>query len=165
MDAANFVYEHPFGPIYGWFGAAGLRRLVLPVQNGSSVRFSLADAWHDDRSAQSLGEALEHYFAGAQEAFDEIPLDLDGATPFRRAVWETARSIRWGRKSSYGELARLVGKPDASRAVGQALGANPIPIIVPCHRFLSSNGDLGGFSAGLHWKRELLRLEGALSSR
>ena len=87
-------------------------------------------------------------------------LRLVGGTPFQRAVWQEMRSIPRGSTISYAELARRVGRPGAARAVGQAVGANPIPLLIPCHRVAGSNGGLGGFGGGLPMKRTLLRQEG-----
>lgn len=87
------------------------------------------------------------------------PLDLKG-TPFQKAVWQALRDIPPGQTRSYGEIARAIGSPRATRAVGGACGANPIPLLVPCHRVLAANGKIGGFSAGLDWKRRLLAGEG-----
>lgn len=84
----------------------------------------------------------------------------DRATPFQRAVWEALLRIPPGETRSYGRLAIAIGRPRAARAVGQACGANPIPVLVPCHRVLAGSGGLGGFSGGLDWKRRLLAAEG-----
>jgi O-6-methylguanine DNA methyltransferase len=88
------------------------------------------------------------------------PLDLSGGTEFQRAVWTAMRKIRAGQTRSYGEIAKQIGRPQAVRAVGGACGANPIPVLVPCHRVLAANRKLGGFSGGLEWKRRLLEREG-----
>jgi methylated-DNA-[protein]-cysteine S-methyltransferase len=88
-----------------------------------------------------------------------VKLDLEG-TEFQRKAWQAMRKIPFGETISYGEQARKVGKPKAYRAVGSANGKNPIPIIVPCHRVLASDGSLGGYSLGLPMKRRLLALEG-----
>lgn len=90
------------------------------------------------------------------------PLDLDGGTGFQRAVWTTLRRIPAGETRTYGELARALRCPGAARAVGSACGANPIPLLIPCHRVVAADGKLGGFSAGLEWKRRLLAIEGTL---
>jgi methylated-DNA-[protein]-cysteine S-methyltransferase len=103
---------------------------------------------------------LEEYFAGERTEF-ELPLELDG-TDFQRQVWTELTRIPYGETISYGELARRVGRPTAPRAVGQANGRNPIPIIVPCHRVLASNG-IGGYGGGLKVKRALLAVEGAVA--
>jgi methylated-DNA-[protein]-cysteine S-methyltransferase len=100
---------------------------------------------------------LEEYFAGERTGFD-VPLELDG-TPFQKEVWAELARLGYGETISYGELARRVGRPNGPRAVGQANGRNPIPIIVPCHRVLASNG-IGGYGGGLKMKRALLALEG-----
>jgi methylated-DNA-[protein]-cysteine S-methyltransferase len=100
---------------------------------------------------------LEEYFARERTEFD-VPMELDG-TPFQKEVWAELRRIHYGETISYGELARRVGRPRGPRAVGQANGRNPIPIIVPCHRVLASNG-IGGYGGGLPMKRILLATEG-----
>ena len=86
--------------------------------------------------------------------------DLTAATPFQRQVWLKAREIPYGESRSYSWIASEIGNPRACRAVGQALGQNPLPIVIPCHRVLSAHGAVGGFSGGLDIKRRLLRLEG-----
>jgi O-6-methylguanine DNA methyltransferase len=88
------------------------------------------------------------------------PLDLSAGTEFQRRVWSALRRIASGRTRSYAEVAAAIGKPRATRAVGGACGANPIPVLVPCHRVLAANRVLGGFSGGLGWKRKLLAREG-----
>jgi methylated-DNA-[protein]-cysteine S-methyltransferase len=100
---------------------------------------------------------LEEYFAGERTEFT-LPTELDG-TPFQKDVWRELTRIPYGQTISYGELARRVGRPKGPRAVGQANGKNPIPIIVPCHRVLASNG-IGGYGGGLPMKRTLLAVEG-----
>jgi methylated-DNA-[protein]-cysteine S-methyltransferase len=100
---------------------------------------------------------LEEYFAGERTDF-ELRMELDG-TRFQREVWAELARIPYGETINYGELARRVGRPKGPRAVGQANGRNPIPIIVPCHRVLASNG-IGGYGGGLKVKRALLALEG-----
>ena len=103
---------------------------------------------------------LNEYFAGKRTTFD-LPLEPSG-TDFQLNVWELLRKIPYGVTTSYGELARRLGDPQASRAVGAANGANPIPIIVPCHRVVGSKGELTGFGGGIERKRWLLEHEGAL---
>jgi methylated-DNA-[protein]-cysteine S-methyltransferase len=101
---------------------------------------------------------LEEYFAGSRQEFD-LPLSPRG-TPFERSVWEELRRIPFGETRSYADVARALGKPAATRAVGRANGANPIPIVVPCHRVIGSNGSLTGFGGGLDAKARLLEIEG-----
>jgi methylated-DNA-[protein]-cysteine S-methyltransferase len=103
-------------------------------------------------------EQLNAYFAGQLREFD-LPLDLQG-TPFQLGVWRALRDIPYGETISYGELARRIGTPKGSRAVGLANGANPIAIVVPCHRVIGSNGKLTGYGGGLGNKETLLALEG-----
>ena len=102
--------------------------------------------------------ALKSILAG-REPKKFPPLDLAG-TEFQKKVWRALRKIGPGRTKSYGEIARAIGKPKAVRAVGGACGANPVPVLVPCHRVLAANGKIGGFSGGLDWKRDLLAREG-----
>jgi methylated-DNA-[protein]-cysteine S-methyltransferase len=105
---------------------------------------------------------LDEYFAGQRREFN-VPLDLQMVgTAFQRSVWHALLSIQFGRTSSYGKHALLVDKPRAVRAVGGAIGRNPISIIVPCHRVLGSNGALTGYDGGLDRKKYLLQLEGVL---
>lgn len=103
---------------------------------------------------------LEEYFAGERRTFD-VPMELDG-TEFQRQVWAELSRIPYGRTITYGDLARRTGRPRASRAVGQANGRNPIPVIVPCHRVLAGGG-IGGYGGGLAVKRALLAIEGIAS--
>ena len=103
---------------------------------------------------------LEEYFARRLRRFD-LPLALHG-TPFQRAVWQALLDIAHGHVRSYGEVARCCGRPAAVRAVGRAVGSNPVSIVVPCHRVLGADGALTGFGGGLPRKQALLRLEGAL---
>jgi methylated-DNA-[protein]-cysteine S-methyltransferase len=105
---------------------------------------------------------ISAYFSGKRRAFT-LPLELHG-TPFQCRVWDALRHIPHGHTISYGEVARRIGRPTASRAVAQACGANPLPLFVPCHRVIASDGSLGGFSAGLPKKRRLLALEGHRTS-
>jgi O-6-methylguanine DNA methyltransferase len=102
---------------------------------------------------------LHEYFSGSRRAFD-LPLDVRG-TSFQRAVWSQVVRIPYGATATYGDIAQLVGKPKASRAVGGAVGANPLPIVIPCHRVIGAGGALTGFGSGLDVKEMLLRLEGA----
>jgi methylated-DNA-[protein]-cysteine S-methyltransferase len=101
--------------------------------------------------------------AGEPRDLREVPLDEDGIDDFRRAVYAATRAVGPGETASYGEIARAIGRPDAARAVGAALGANPYPVVVPCHRVLAADGALTGFSApgGLATKRRMLEIEGA----
>ncbi len=101
---------------------------------------------------------LQEYFARTRRAFD-LPLDLEATTDFQREVFAELLRIPFGRVTTYGKLAETLSRPDGARAVGQAVGANPIPILIPCHRVVAAEGRLGGFSGGLAVKAALLRIE------
>ena len=104
---------------------------------------------------------LQAYFAGQLQQFD-LPLDLSAGTPFQQSVWQALLAIPFGKTTSYGALSSSIGKPLAVRAVGTAIGRNPIGIIVPCHRVVGADGSLIGYAGGLHRKEAFLKLEGAL---
>jgi len=147
--------ESPVGPLMLAADDAGLRRIDF-VNGRNPVRSD--PQWRE--SAEHLGETvrqLRAYFAGELEAFD-LPLAPQG-TPFQLAVWKRLCEIPYGETICYGELARRVGNPNASRAVGLANGSNPIPIVIPCHRVIGSNGKLTGYGGGLPIKEKLLALE------
>ncbi|MGK9171220.1 methylated-DNA--[protein]-cysteine S-methyltransferase [Inquilinus limosus] len=112
------------------------------------------------RNPFGLTAALQAYFAGDLAAIDALPVET-GGTPFQRAVWTALRGIACGTAVSYGEIARRIGQPKAVRAVGLANNANPIPIVVPCHRVIGADGSLTGYGGGLDRKRWLLQHEGA----
>jgi methylated-DNA-[protein]-cysteine S-methyltransferase len=114
----------------------------------------------DDPLLQEAAAQLDAYFAGTRQTFD-LPLDLHG-TPFQRAVWAALLHIERGATCTYGDVAHAVGSPSGVRAVGSAVGRNPVGIIVPCHRVIGHDGSLTGYAGGLDRKRFLLRLEGVL---
>jgi methylated-DNA-[protein]-cysteine S-methyltransferase len=145
-------YDSPFGPLLVAGDDDALTHLLLP--GGVGVLTSSAKVAGPVRRAAGQ---LDEYFAGRRQQFD-LPLAPHG-TPFRLRVWEELSAIPYGETISYAELAMGVGKPGAFRAVGQANGANPIAIIVPCHRVIAAGGGLGGYGGGLDLKRSLLDLE------
>lgn len=108
-----------------------------------------------------LASRLADYFAGKRVTFDAVPVDLSNQTPFRARVLTALRRVDYGRTTTYQQLARAAGRPGAARAVGGAMAANPLPVILPCHRVLQSDGSLGGFSGdgGTATKRQLLEME------
>jgi methylated-DNA-[protein]-cysteine S-methyltransferase len=106
--------------------------------------------------------ALDEYFEGRRRTFDDVPIDWSLVGPFGRVVLAGLQAVPFGEVTSYGGLSAAIGKPKAARAVGNALGANPVPIVVPCHRVLQSGGKIGGYTGGLAIKRHLLALEGTL---
>lgn len=120
--------------------------------------------WQDDPGHPVLREAaaqLADYFAGRRQHFD-LPLDLSHGTAFQQSVWQALLAIPAGRTTSYGAISAGIGNPAAVRAVGAAVGRNPISVIVPCHRVLGTNGSLTDYAGGLERKSALLELEGAL---
>lgn len=160
MDAANFKYDHAWGPIYGYIADEGVQRLLLPHTDKRARPYLLHSAPNIVRG-RVLKQAIEAYFAGIRDPFRDIALDISEGTPFQRQVWCAAQDIPWGATCTYGELAQRMGmSPGAARAIGQALGANPVHIIIPCHRILPASGGCGGYAAGVRWKKELLRIEG-----
>ena len=130
-------------------GSESSRRESSPAALSSQIRH-----WHE-HAERALGEALAGRTPGRLP-----PLDLSSGTEFQRLVWNALLRIPTGGTRSYAEIASEIGKPGATRAVGGACGANPIPIFIPCHRVLAANRRLGGFSGGLDWKRRLLAREG-----
>jgi methylated-DNA-[protein]-cysteine S-methyltransferase len=143
------------GPLLLVGDGSALRQIVFS-ENGRAAPPS--PDWKQDAAA--LNEPIRQlcaYFAGEIEAFD-LPLAPDG-TPFQQKVWNELCKIPYGQTISYGDLARRIGNPNASRAVGLANGSNPIPIVIPCHRVIGSNGKLTGYGGGLPIKEKLLALE------
>lgn len=153
----NYAYlETPIGTLLIAGDAGAVCRITFP-QRGRAVK--PGPEWQESQSGP-VGEAarqLREYFAGERAEFD-LPLAPEG-TAFQRAVWRQLQQIPYGQTISYGELARRVGNPKASRAVGSANGANPLPIVIPCHRVIAGDGTLGGFGGGLPTKQMLLALE------
>jgi O-6-methylguanine DNA methyltransferase len=143
------------------FSETGLTRLDFP-NDRSAMREHAGDLLPPRvRSWLGLTErALEQALAG-RTPNHLPPLDLSAGTDFQRTVWSALRKIQSGSTKSYLEVAQSIGRPGALRAVGQACGANPIPVLVPCHRVLAAGRKIGGFSAGLDWKRKLLARESA----
>jgi len=155
----------------GWVGilgsANGLMHITLPQHSVNEVRQLLAnhtkDATWSPGLFKDLVERLRTYFRGCQVAFPD-KLDFSQATHFQRKVWEMTRLIPYGETRSYHWVAKQIRNPNAMRAVGQALGRNPLPIIIPCHRVIASNGKLGGFGGGLEMKKHLISLEVAATT-
>lgn len=163
------LFDTPLGACGIAWGPAGVRGLHLPGADDARTRAGLRRRHPRSREAeptpavQAAIAAIGRLLAGEPLDLAEIVLDLDGVPEFHRRVYALARGIPPGRTLSYGEVAQRLGEPHAARAVGQALGANPFAIIVPCHRVLAAHGGAGGFSApgGLDTKRRLLEIERA----
>ena len=130
---------------------------LVGFPKGKMRRDPDADWIYNEKPFEAVREQLHEYFAGERKDFD-LPLSLSG-TEFQLQVLEELQRIPYGETTSYGDIAKRIGRPKAVRAVGAANGRNPIPIIVPCHRVIGSGGDLTGFGGGLDTKEALLRLE------
>ena len=152
----------PLGPITLISSEKGLSRLLFEPSRRAIQNFKAASIPFNMMKAENsyFAQQLIEYFEGRRKEFT-IPLDLEG-TSFRKKVWQALLSIPYGKTTSYGRIANQIGNPKSSRAVGQACGANPVPIIVPCHRVLTSSGKMGGYSGGIHIKNALLKLEGVI---
>ena len=156
----------PIGRVFVAAGEAGLVRLSFRQSEASFVaelRRLGADVVRSPARTADIVHQLRAYFAGERRSFD-VRLDLRHTTPFQRRVLLAAARVPAGQVVSYGEIARRIGQPQGSRAVGQALGQNPVPIVIPCHRVIAAGGRIGGYTGGLGIKRKLLRLEGALAA-
>lgn len=183
MNKVIPAVSRTFESRWGWAGVAatdqGLCLVILPRrsreeaqralvrelrQGGFAEEFPKADARRSgaERSAKEAVEQVRRYLNGTARTID-LRLDLRKGTPFQQKVWRLATEIPYGCVRSYGWLAARLGGRRYARAVGMALGANPVPLIVPCHRIVSHDGSLGGFSGGLPIKRKLLALEGSLA--
>lgn len=158
--------ETSCGRYHAVFTARGLARLSFPTDDPREcARWQArwapsAEVCADDMRLSELAAELNAYFAGQLRRFS-TPLDLHG-TSFQRQVWQAVLAIGYGECRSYAAIAAAIGTPRAYRAVGAANGANPVPIVVPCHRLLGSNGALVKYGGSLVLKQQLLRLEGAL---
>ncbi len=147
--------DSPIGPLLLAADETGLRRIEFI--SSKRAHPPEADWTEDTRPVKEVIRQLRAYFAGKLETF-ELPLAPEG-TDFQQKVWRRLCDIPYGETISYGQLAQRIGNPNASRAVGLANGSNPIPIIIPCHRVIGSNGKLTGYGGGLPIKEKLLALE------
>lgn len=159
-------FETPFGVMFAAATDRGLARISWR-QPGEDrwvealrKRFPDRPAVRDAAALTEVERQMAEYFSGTRRRFD-LDVDLASVSPFQRSVLEAAREIPYGRVVPYAELARRIGRPAASRAVGNALGSNPVGIVVPCHRVVRSDGGLGGYTGGVEYKERLLSLEGA----
>ncbi|MFQ5856066.1 MAG: methylated-DNA--[protein]-cysteine S-methyltransferase [Anaerolineae bacterium] len=152
---------------WGWVGIAmsvrGLAGLIFPEPTRDSALEKLRTRWLDGEEVEAgtfenLIDQIRRYLAGEPVEFD-VALDWLGHAAFLQDVWKVTRSIPYGETRTYAELAEEAGRPRAYRAVGQAMAVNPIPLIVPCHRVVRSDGGLGGYAGGLEVKRRLLDME------
>lgn len=161
--AAYDRLDSPVGPLWVVVSERGLCRVAYGGTEEETVDWAARvglEPVRDPGAVRPYAEELEEYFAGRRRTFD-LPVDLSTVSAFARRVLEATARIPFGRLASYRDIARAIGKPGATRAVGNALGDNPVPIIVPCHRIVRSNGAIGGYTGGLEIKWRLLTLEGA----
>ncbi len=166
MEYRYTACDSPFGELYLLTGDKG----IVAVSLGEPFEIfkkrydvMVPGVWKQvrpetDKTLRSAVAALRAFFSKGKPFPNTIPLDPRG-THFRRKVWAELRKIPHGETISYGEIARRVGSPGASRAVGSACGVNPIPLFIPCHRVLAANGGLGGFGGGLKMKEKLIAIE------
>ncbi len=161
--SASIYYAFHPSPL-GLIGIAGsdqgLTRIVLALPDESHFVDHLKNTFQSECLKkpdffESVVKQLSLYFSGDLERFD-CPLDLSRGTPFQQKVWQELTNIPYGTTISYRTLAEAIGQPKAFRAVGNANGKNPLPLIIPCHRVIQGNGSLGGYTGGLHIKRFLL---------
>ncbi|MPZ22766.1 MAG: methylated-DNA--[protein]-cysteine S-methyltransferase [Dehalococcoidia bacterium] len=154
----------PWGDLWVAATDRGITRIEFRSSDDQMAALLERDGLIPERATielEALHRELDEYFSGRRTVF-EIPLDLRVANPFRRAVLERTAAIPAGGFSTYSRIAVDVGRPRAYRAVGNAVGANPIPVVIPCHRVLATGGGLGGYGGGLDIKRYLLELEGVV---
>lgn len=157
------VIDSPLGPLWIAVGPKG----VLAIHYGAEpshgelariVRTYGPGVLPDARRADPVARELDQYFSGKRKTFD-VAVDLSTLTAFQRGILAATARVGFGEVSTYAKVAAKAGSERASRAAGQALGSNPVPIVVPCHRILASDGSLGGYAGGLAAKRVLLQLE------
>lgn len=180
MHPGHALVETALGPIGLAWSARGLTRLQLPASDAAETGRRLVSPRNGfvpagcapdalvrveslmPQAMAELARALRSYAGGENVGFDDVPLDLPGIGDFRRAIYREARRLRFGETVTYGELAERAGHPGKARETGQAMGSNPVPLVVPCHRVLAAGRRIGGFSApgGVDAKARLLFIEG-----
>jgi len=165
-DVSYAPVDSPFGTLLAATTKRGVVRVAFPEEDPDAVLERLASRLSPrvieaPAPLEPVRRELDEYFAGRRHAF-ELPLDWTLIGPFAQRVLHATAAIPYGSVLTYGEVAAEAGSPRGSRAAGNALGSNPIPIVIPCHRVLRTGGALGGYGGGLQRKRYLLELEGAL---
>ena len=166
VDVAYGTVDSPIGKLLIATTDKGLVRISFPTETEGIVLEELARRLSPrileaPRKVAAVARELDQYFAGRRKKF-EVPLDWSLVGPYATKVLKATARIPFGKVSTYREVAGKAGNPAASRAAGNALGSNPIPVVVPCHRVLRTGGGLGGYGGGLHVKEHLLKLEGVL---
>jgi len=172
MNLAIDIFLTDWGYVAAAACEQGLVRVALPCKTKQSARRSLLGQLGRDDAGATEADPRDHaskiieaaraqiseYLSRKRRTFD-LPISPTSASRFARAVWQACCEIPYGETRSYGWIARRIGQPESARAVGRALGANPLPLVIPCHRVVRSDGSLGGFGGGLAMKRRLLALE------
>lgn len=157
-------FDTPFGRTFAAATSKGLLRLTWDIEDPEPHVRELRSGyplWGVEEGGERMSrirEQIGEYFCGERRDFD-LPLDLNGVTPFQDTVLRATAKIPFGATLSYKQLARRIDRPRASRAVGGALGRNPVPVVIPCHRVIRSDGAVGGYTAGPGYKEQLLDLE------
>jgi methylated-DNA-[protein]-cysteine S-methyltransferase len=168
VKLSTAVVETPLGQLRAAVTESGVARIALPRSSGAGFAGWLRNVYADAERVpwlplvDKLAQELAEYFAGKRREFS-LPVEPHG-TDFQRAVWRAIAAIPYGSTLTYAEIARAAGRANAVRAAGTATGANPIPILIPCHRVIAAHGKLGGFAGGLDAKRRLLALERAATA-
>jgi methylated-DNA-[protein]-cysteine S-methyltransferase len=160
VDVRFDVTESPVGDLFIAATSRGLCRISYQVEGHDEELAGMFGVRVLRMPLDEVRRELDEYFEGRRRDFD-LPLDLRVA-PFQEAVLHELAQVPYGHTDTYGSLAAKVGKPKAARAVGTVMNRNPIPIVLPCHRIVGANGSLTGYAGGLHVKRALLELEGAM---
>ncbi len=166
LDVGYTTTDSPFGPLLLAATAGGLVRLAFAREDHDAVLARLAErvsprVLRAPARLDGVRRQLDEYFDRRRRDFD-LDLDWSLVTPFQRKVLAATAAIPYGEVASYSDVAAATGSPGAARATGNALGANPMPVVVPCHRVVRRGGDLGGYTGGLDRKRTLLTVEGSL---
>ncbi len=164
-DTRHHLFDTAFGVAGIAWGERGITRFQLPSSDRHAVERRIGARGAPSNPPPQVMDAVAQarsYFEGARPDFSGVALDLAGIDPFRRQIYDVLLTVRYGETLTYGELAVKIGAPDGAQAVGQAMGSNPIPLIIPCHRVLAAGGKIGGFSApgGADTKERMLALEG-----
>jgi methylated-DNA-[protein]-cysteine S-methyltransferase len=162
------IIDTAIGPVGLAWSADGVCRVALPERDRDRMEARFAAGLQDASPGEPpaaiapVVSLIKRYARGETVNFSAVPVDLDGADLFRRAIYRAARALQFGETTTYGGLADAAGHPGKAREAGEALGRNPVPIIVPCHRVVAAGGKIGGFSApgGSSTKEKLLALEG-----
>jgi methylated-DNA-[protein]-cysteine S-methyltransferase len=150
----NYILKTKYGNININANPNGIQTIRIGTKSNKISRSEK----HPDRNLERLIFLLKNYFQGKKVDFN-IRYDISYFPTFTQKVLKVVASIPYGKTTTYSKIAKRIGRPKASRAVGQAVGSNPLPIVIPCHRVIRKDGSLGGFAYGLNWKRTLLKIE------